>query len=191
MHMTLASAIFMAIVWVAASLGQRMGPGPVPPLARRLSLVLVPLILLQIFLGGLVAGLDAGLSHNTWPLMDGSFIPPLRDLYVMQPSWVNHFENAMMVQFQHRMVAYLLVGLSIWQAVATGRSAASATTIQRSRLVLMATLLQAFVGISTLLMSVPLWAGLVHQLCAIVLLAIATVHAQALSGSAGKTALTA
>ena len=191
MHMTLASAIFMAIVWVAASLGPRTERGLVSASARRLAFVLVPLVLLQIFLGGLVAGLDAGLSHNTWPLMDGSFIPPLGDLYVMHPAWVNHFENAMTVQFQHRMIAYLIVGLAVWQAVAMSRGSTSAMTIQRSRLVLLATLLQAFVGISTLLLSVPLWAGLMHQLCAVVLLAIATVHAQALSGPPEKAIRTA
>ena len=180
-HMTLASLIFVAIAWVAASLSERQGSGIVPALARRLGFLIVPLILVQIFLGGLVAGLDAGLSHNTWPLMDGHFIPALGNLYVMQPAWVNHFENAMTVQFQHRMVAYLIVGLALWQAVVMARSTADAMIRQRSLLVAMAGLLQAFIGIATLLLVVPLWAGLLHQLCAIVLLAIATVHAQALT----------
>ena len=107
MHMTLACIIFTAIVFVAQGLAPERRRETVGAPWRLIAYALVPLVLLQIFLGGLVAGLDAGLSHNTWPLMDGHFLPPAADLYIMSPAWVNHFENALTVQFQHRMLAYL------------------------------------------------------------------------------------
>ena len=65
---------------------------------------------LQILLGGLVAGLKAGAGYNTWPLMDGQLVPD--GLGVMQPWYLNLFENAMTVQFNHRMVAYVLTARS-------------------------------------------------------------------------------
>ena len=141
---------------------------------------MVPLVLLQVFLGGLVAGLDAGLSHNTWPLMDGHFIPPAGDLYVMTPAWVNHFENAMTVQFQHRMAAYLILALASLQAWALRGSGAPA---RRATAFAALVLTQAAIGIMTLLLVVPLWAGLLHQATAVLLLAMATVNARAVAES--------
>ena len=69
---------------------------------------------LQILLGGLVAGLKAGAGYNTWPLMDGQLIPD--GLGVMQPWYLNLFENALAVQFNHRMVAYVLTAAVVWHA---------------------------------------------------------------------------
>ena len=68
------------------------------------ALGLVGLIILQIAAGGFVAGLDAGQGYNTWPLMDGRLVPS--GLFAIEPAWRNLFENAMMVQFDHRMIAY-------------------------------------------------------------------------------------
>ena len=64
------------------------------------------LLLLQIYLGALVAGLDAGLVYNTWPLIDGHLVPSPERLWFITPAWRNLFENALTVQFDHRMVAY-------------------------------------------------------------------------------------
>jgi heme a synthase len=182
LHMTLASIILVAILWVERSLGTGRPAVESPPFASRLlAYALVPLVLLQIFLGGLVAGLDAGLSHNTWPLIDGHFIPPSGDLWIMRPAWANHFENALTVQFQHRLLAYGLLALTLWHAVALrGRGAAG----RRAWAVLAITLVQAAIGIATLLLGVPLWAGLLHQGGAIVLLAMVTVHASAIARNA-------
>jgi cytochrome c oxidase assembly protein subunit 15 len=69
---------------------------------------------LQILLSGLVAGLKAGSGYNAWPLMDGQLIPD--GLGIMQPWYLNLFENAMTVQFNHRMVAYVLTAAVIWHA---------------------------------------------------------------------------
>jgi cytochrome c oxidase assembly protein subunit 15 len=182
MHMTLACVIFAAIVWTARGLGET--PRDEAPAAawRVLAYLLVPLVLLQIFLGGLVAGLDAGLSHNTWPLMDGHVLPPYADLYVMRPLWANHFENALTVQFQHRMLAYLICGLVLWQAVALNW-AGPAAAARRASLLALLVFTQAGIGIATLLLVVPLWAALLHQAVAVALLAVATVNARVVADS--------
>ena len=75
-------------------------------------------MLVQIYLGGLVAGLDAGLSYNTWPLMDGTVVPG--DLFVIEPAWRNFFENPKTVQFVHRLGAYIVLA---GRALAHGRDA--------------------------------------------------------------------
>ena len=67
-------------------------------------------------LGALVAGARAGLTYNTWPLMDGHFMPSIDKLTSMQPLWKNFLENPTMLQFQHRMFAYLLVLLVLGHA---------------------------------------------------------------------------
>ncbi len=73
-------------------------------------------VIVQIYLGALVAGLDAGLSFNTWPLIDGALIPSAERLWFETPAWRNLFENALTVQFNHRMMAYAL-----WLAVGAAR----------------------------------------------------------------------
>jgi heme a synthase len=147
--------------------------------------LLVPLVLTQIFLGGLVAGLRAGLSYNTWPLMDGHFIPSLANLYVMTPSWANHFENALTVQFQHRMVAYCIVALALAQAFLVIRHGSGQV---RNRAVLIAAIAtgQAAIGAMSLLLEVPLWSGILHQLGGVVLLAAVTVHVQRMTAASGN-----
>ena len=81
------------------------------PAPRRLRLTaagLAILVLVQIYLGALVAGLDAGLVFNTWPQIDGALIPSAERLWFESPAWRNLFENTLTVQFDHRMVAYAL-----------------------------------------------------------------------------------
>ncbi|WP_448952544.1 COX15/CtaA family protein [Labrys neptuniae] len=185
MHLTLACLILTAIAWVASSLSEERDAGSVPGAARAIAYLLVPLILVQIFMGGLVAGLRAGLAYNTWPLMDGHFIPTLGNLYIMAPAWVNHFENTLTVQFQHRMVAYLIVALALlqaWLAARGGRGPARS----RAMLVAAAALGQAAIGVLTLLLVVPLWAGILHQLGGVLLLTAATVNAQRLTAGASS-----
>ena len=69
-------------------------------------MVLLALVIAQIYLGALVAGLRAGLIYNTWPLIDGQSSRPASGLFFNQPWWRNFFENALTVQFDHRMLAY-------------------------------------------------------------------------------------
>ena len=164
-HLTLATLIFAAMLWVAFGLGQ---PRRHPADGREtMAVVLVALIVLQIASGGFVAGLDAGMGYNTWPLMDGAIVP--KGLFATQPAWRNLFENAMTVQFDHRVLAYIVaVSVAGYAYVVQTRSAALMTT---------AVLLQVGLGIWTLLWQVPLWLGLMHQGGALILLAAALWNA--------------
>jgi heme a synthase len=125
--------------------------------------ILCALILWQVILGALVAGNKAGLVYNTWPLMDGALIPPASGLFFEQPWWRNFFDNHLMVQFNHRIGAYILLIVAIWHAWHSWRIAPR-TKFARNAVHLAGLItLQAGVGIMTLLMHVPLWAGLLHQ----------------------------
>jgi cytochrome c oxidase assembly protein subunit 15 len=160
-HLTLATVIFGAILWVALGLGRRRRA---PAGGQEwLAVAIIGAVLLQVAAGGFVAGLDAGFGYNTWPLMDGAWVPT--GLFVGEPWWRNLFENAMTVQFNHRIFAYVIVGLVVGYAfLAQSRT---------SYILLAAVGLQVVFGIWTLLWAVPLWLGLVHQGGALVVLAAA------------------
>ena len=159
-HLTLAIFILAYATWLFARLTPSWGrEGPDTGLfLPRLILVLT---FVQIFLGGLVAGLDAGLTFNTWPLMDGAFVPD--GLWIMTPAWINHFENVLTVQFQHRMTAYLLLALVIWAALRSFAARPDRGLRTAWSVLLLLTGLQALSGIITLLGQVPLEWALVHQ----------------------------
>ncbi len=143
------------------------------PSRRQLLHYWLPPIYGQILLGGFVAGLDAGLTYNTWPLMDGRFIP--RGLHAMKPLWANPFENPVTVQFDHRMGAYLVALLALFNHLATWRSG-DARLLPSAALVLTAVLAEVALGIWTLLAVVPLHLGLAHQFMAMLVLAAAVFH---------------
>jgi cytochrome c oxidase assembly protein subunit 15 len=176
-HLTLACAIFAAILWTAQQL-RPQAPPMVPARLRATAAVLMLLVLLQIYLGALVAGSGAGLVYNTWPTIDGSFIPALGSLLHMTPAWRNFFENTLTVQFDHRMVAYtiwaiaILHGLDAWTS---RRGVGGALTVA------ILVTLQATLGIFTLLSQVALPLALTHQMFAIVVFIAAIVHAERLS----------
>lgn len=170
-HLTLACLIFAAIVWTAQRL-QRPSSAVVPARVRATAMALVALVLCQIYLGALVAGLRAGLLFNTWPLIDGGLVPKLPDLFYFEPWWRNFFENALTVQFVHRCVAYLIFIVAIVHAIDARHAA-------RGGMVLAAAVtVQAALGIVTLIHQAPLPLALMHQAMAIVVLAIAVVHAE-------------
>ena len=176
-HLTLASAIYAAVLWTAQGLAARTADA-VPARMRITALILSLLVLLQIYLGALVAGLDAGLTYNTWPLIDGAFIPDAARLWFNAPWWRNLFENTLTVQFDHRMVAYtiwLAAILHLIDAWRTQRATSGALTLA------VLVTLQAGLGIVTLLQQAPLHLALAHQLMAIVVLTTAVVHAERMS----------
>jgi cytochrome c oxidase assembly protein subunit 15 len=164
-HLGAALLLFLALVWVA----RRLAPAPAVPLdADRLSAwILLGLVYLQIIAGAFVAGLDAGMGYNTWPLMDGSLVP--QGLDAMDPWWKNLFENALTVQFVHRTIAYVIVlyvaALWVWKRGAGGFRGANGWLPRITLLVL----LQAALGITTLLLVVPLPLALGHQALAFML----------------------
>lgn len=153
-HLTFAMILFAYVIWLRFTLAQRLKP------YWGLGALIVALVLLQIAAGGFVAGLNAGQGYNTWPLMDGAFIP--QGLLAMQPWWLNSFENAMAVQFNHRILAYLIFCLTLWQATALKG---------RAQILLLAAVTgQIALGITTLLLHVPMLVALIHQAGALVVL---------------------
>jgi heme a synthase len=176
-HLTLASAIYAAVLWTALQLTTQ-AHSEVPTRVRVSALAIVLLLLLQIYLGAFVAGLDAGLVYNTWPSIDGAIVPSPERLWFLQPAWRNVFENTLTVQFNHRMVAYAIWILAVLHACDTWR----ASHARWSALVLAAGVtLQAGLGVVTLLYQAPLGLALAHQILAILVLSIAVVHAERLS----------
>lgn len=173
-HLTIACLIFAGAMWIMRGLSPH-SDDPIPSTgARRMAMVVAVMVLLQIYLGALVAGLDAGLSYTTWPLMDGAVIPG--DLFIQQPWWINLFENPKTVQFVHRLGAYTLFTLALIHMVQCLR-AGSATTHARRSIVLFALVsLQAAIGVTTLVLQVPLHWALLHQAGALIVLGFAIAH---------------
>jgi cytochrome c oxidase assembly protein subunit 15 len=190
-HLTLACAILAAILWTARGLATRIGDAPVQ---RRLAVTatgLMALVLLQIYLGALVAGLDAGLIYNTWPRIDGALIPAADRLLFETPWWRNLFENTLTVQFDHRMTGYALWLAATWHAADVVRSKCVAAARNGALALACAVTLQAGLGIVTLLHRAPLPLALLHQAGAILVLAIAVIHAERLAPRRGTIDQTA
>ncbi|ACL60691.1 COX15/CtaA family protein [Methylobacterium nodulans] len=176
-HLTLASAIFAGLVWLAAGL-DRAPDEPLPRRLRLTALALPLLMLVQIALGGLVAGSKAGLTYNTWPLMDGAFIPPLSGLFAVTP-WIENFvDNVALVQLNHRLAAYGLLAVAALHWLDLFRTRPGSRAAKRAGAILGLVTAQAALGITTLLLAVPLWAGLAHQVTAMLVLGMAAVHAR-------------
>ena len=162
-HLLLALALFAALLWTRwqVTADARIAA---PRSAAITARFLFALALLQAMFGALVAGLRAGKTYNTYPLMDGRFIPD--GLYLLTPWWRNHLENVLTVQFQHRMTAL---------AIAAGVIAFAALNkyLGPLRAPLIATVCAQFaLGVATLLTSVDLWLASLHQLIALLLIAL-------------------
>lgn len=178
LHLTVASVILACLVWVAAGLKERSDTLTEEKAGGSAPRILAALILFQIALGGLVAGSKAGLTYNTWPLMDGALVPPASVLFAVKP-WIENFvDNVLLVQFNHRLVAYAIVAFALWHAWTIRRRAPESRTARRAAAVAGLTLAQMILGIVTLLLVVPLAAGLAHQVFAMTVLGMAVVHAR-------------
>jgi cytochrome c oxidase assembly protein subunit 15 len=176
----LALVIFAAIVWTVRRMSARRVI-TAPPRLKLFSQLLLGLTFLQIYFGALVAGLRAGRAYNTWPDIDGAFIPSAERLFFETPWWRNLFDNVLTVQFEHRMTAYLLLAVVLWHVIDAMRAQAPAVVARGAWLLLAAVLLQAVLGILTLLNQVPIDLALSHQAVAIVVLTIAVVNLERLS----------
>jgi cytochrome c oxidase assembly protein subunit 15 len=187
-HLTLAFALYGLIVWVALDLFAKDRPevsSTLDPNVRRLAAFLPFFALVVIGAGAFVAGINAGLIYNTFPLMDGRVIP--EGLYSMQPWFMSAFEDATTVQFNHRLLAITLV---ILVAVTWWRGHAKATGRTRSVLnaMLVMALVQALLGISTLVLQVPLGLALAHQAGALLLFTLTVWFAHTQRGTQPATA---
>jgi heme a synthase len=179
-HLLLACLIFTATMVVARGLAPHT-EAPADRPTQRFAGLLVILVLVQIYLGALVAGLDGGLSYNSWPLMDGALIPG--DLLVIDPAWRNFFESPKTVQFVHRCGAYLVFLAVLWHMLATLRREPGTTHARRAIVLFLLVTLQAAIGIATLVLQVPLHLALTHQAVALVLLGFAAAHWRGTKGS--------
>jgi cytochrome c oxidase assembly protein subunit 15 len=136
----------------------------------------VALAFVQIALGGLVAGHHAGLVYDTWPLMDGRFVP--EGLGQLKPAWLNVFNNLTTVQFDHRIGGYVLAAAILAYAVGMRRGTPPARS--RAILIAAAVLVQLCVGIATLISAVPVGLALAHQGIALILLFLLVWNASVL-----------
>jgi cytochrome c oxidase assembly protein subunit 15 len=176
-HLVLALLIFAAIVWTLRRLGERPAAGA-PARLKITAAILLALTFVQLYLGALVAGLRAGLVYNTWPDIDGAFVPTGARLWFEQPWWRNLFESTLTVQFEHRMMAYALFALAVLHAFEAIRSRANSAVVGGALWLLAALTLQATLGILTLLNQVPIMLALSHQAVAIAVLTLAVMQSE-------------
>jgi cytochrome c oxidase assembly protein subunit 15 len=180
-HLALALAIYAAILWTALGIVRGPSPDPSPGWRRAAEAVLV-LVALTILAGGFVAGTRAGLTYNTFPLMDGRLVPA--GYAQLQPLWVNWFENIAAIQFDHRVLA-IATATAIFVLWAAGvRSRLSKPARVALHALLAAAALQLALGISTLTLVMPIPLAAAHQAGAVLLLTAAicfrhTVHSLA------------
>jgi cytochrome c oxidase assembly protein subunit 15 len=170
-HLGLAFALLGLLLWTAFDAWSGAARQTLPsPWGRRASW-LIGLVYLQILLGALVAGNDAGLVYNDWPLMNGALVP---DDYFGAGLWATlaHVQGA--VQLHHRLVAYLLtivavaLGVAAWRSTYLGRDAKLLGVAVAGAVVL-----QALLGIATLMMRAPVGMSIAHQLMAALVLSLA------------------
>lgn len=178
-HLVLACVIYVALLWTAWRLDDRPSAPPLPLGIRASALAFLVLVLAQIYLGGVVAGLRAGYVYNTWPLIDGTLVPDAARLFFDTPVWRNFFENTLTVQFDHRMLAYALWLWALLHALNVARMH-NRPSLVGAVVLLAAVTLQAVLGIITLLLRVPIAVALLHQAGAMLVLTVATIYAASL-----------
>jgi cytochrome c oxidase assembly protein subunit 15 len=138
---------------------------------RRLAWAVTVLVIAMVVTGGFVAGIRAGNAYNTFPLMNGQLIPP--ELFLIEPWYMNFFNNMATVQFDHRLVAWLLAFAAPWLWYEAGRTGLPAHTRLLTHLLLAAAAVQIALGIATLLLVVPTVLAAAHQAGALVVFTIA------------------
>jgi cytochrome c oxidase assembly protein subunit 15 len=173
-HLGVALILLLAILWTAFEYLQPKRPGTKSAPFAKFAGAFVGLVYVQMLLGAIVAGLHAGLIYNTWPSMDGRFLP--ESGWFWKPWWLNFTENPGLAQFDHRMGAYLvaLCAAAIWwlgvREKLEGAARASGTLL----IVIVAG--QVVLGIETLLNRAPIALSAIHQAMAVALLATALWH---------------
>jgi heme a synthase len=173
-HLGLALILFCALIWTAMEAWSGQGRGRAARTGSwgLAAFVFLGLVFLQCLLGALVAGNHAGLIDNDWPLMNGYIFPPD---YAGKSFWATVAHSLPAVQFNHRMVAYAVVIAAVG---ITGAGLNSRLLMGQSRALALAVgvvaVLQALLGVATLMTRVPLHLALAHQAGAAILLAVAT-----------------
>ncbi len=171
-HLGLAFVIFAAMFWVALGLVNEREETPRPGRAaalQRFAAWLALIVFTMVEAGAFLAGLHGGLAYNTFPAMNGHFVPP--DMFALSPWFANFFNNPSAAQFDHRLIAWLLILLvpSFW--LSSRRTALPPRARLAANLLLLAFALQVGLGIATLLLVVPVPLAACHQAGAMVLFA--------------------
>jgi len=186
-HLGLAFAIFAAMLWVALSLVDpvRMERDGAGRRVRRLAFGVAVLVFVMVLSGGLVAGIRAGFAYNTFPLMSGHLVPP--EILLLDPAWRNFFWNMATVQFDHRLLAWVLAFAVPWLWWRVHRDAALPPRVAAAAdATLVALVVQVALGIFTLLLVVPLGLAAAHQAGAVVLFAATLALAHATFGASPR-----
>lgn len=170
-HLMLAVAIFALMLWYALDYldrtplaGSRQDAGAL----HRHACWMNGIIAFEIALGALVAGTDAGLVYNDFPMMNGHWLSP--DLFHLSPWWINFTENVATIQFQHRLGSGIVAIAVISFLIRLRRHDVDPALRRRAIALPCALAAQAFLGIATLMLAVPLSLAVLHQLGALVLL---------------------
>ncbi len=188
-HLVLACVIYVALIWTAQRLEERR-PLPAPleegragARLRFAAIGLLVLLLVQMYFGALVAGLRAGYVYNTWPLIDGAFVPRASALFFDTPLWRNFFDNPLTVQFDHRMLGYAISIFALWHALDVARTVKSGPARTGALVLAASVALQVALGVATLVSQVPLAVALAHQGLAMLVLTAAAAHAANVVGT--------
>jgi cytochrome c oxidase assembly protein subunit 15 len=173
LHLTFAFITFAYTLWVALDLIYPYRNEVILPL-RKLARIAMVVLIIQIIYGGFVAGLNAGLIHNHWPLMsEGKLIH--ETVWMEQPTLVKNLsEGKSGVQFVHRTLAYVVIGLMVLLYVQSRKFTLTNLQSKGVKTLVFFVFFQFILGIFTLLFHVPLWLGLAHQLMAFLLLSAMT-----------------
>jgi len=164
-HLGFAFVLYAALIWTGLSFIKQKKFQQITHSFKSLSLVLWGLSFVTILAGALVAGLNAGLVYNTFPLMDGDLIP--NGMLSLNPWFLNHFENITTVQFQHRLLALTTLFLTVGMYLKFRKCAGSAqNALLLCKIVIF---IQVGLGIATLLMVVPTHLASLHQACGLLL----------------------
>lgn len=164
-HLGLAFFLYGAMLWIALGLLFPVRTTGSDEVRRRAGLLLL-LVFAMVLSGALVAGIRAGFAYNTWPLMNGQWIPG--EIMMLEPWWKNLVYNMATVQFVHRTLAVLILALAliVWGGVRREPPNPRARTW--SHALLGAVVLQVLLGIVTLLLQVPIGLASLHQAGAVV-----------------------
>lgn len=169
-HLGAAFALLGYVAWQAQVLGRsesdlmqaRRGQESISGIAT----MLIVFVFVQILLGALVAGIDAGRNYTDWPLMAGGFLPP--DLFALDPWWRNFFEDDGLVQFMHRMTAYALFAFGLFVGMRAAKSPNKTTRKAFARVGLLLIAMMV-IGVVTVMNSAPLHWAILHQFIGVLL----------------------
>lgn len=161
-HLGMAFLILGLLFWTWRDQKEGWGPKMRAPIFKGMTSLIALLVYIQILAGAFVAGTHSGKSYNTWPMMDGGFVPP--GYFSRTPLWTNLFENTAAIQFNHRVLAYIIVILAFWMLL---RARRMRRLTSRASMFLLLVLAQTGLGIWTLLEVAPLRLSLGHQFLAI------------------------